>query len=93
VSGKPEISLGALLSTEPSNQEPALSVLQLAWKESEKSDAKAFYSSRVLESLFSIINIGSSDVAADLIKKLMSKFDRNAHSCLGTASSLAMVVK
>lgn len=88
VSGKPEISLGALLSTETDDKEPALSVLQMAWKESEKTDVKAFYSSRVLESLFSIISIGSSEVATDLVKKLVGKFDRNALGVYALLNSL-----
>lgn len=88
VSGKPELSLGALLNNESHETEPALSVLRIAWNDSEKKDVKAFYSSRVLSTLLSVINIGSSDVAAELLKKLVSKFDKNA---LGVYSLLNLL--
>lgn len=73
--GKPAVYLGGLLEA-PSDSNSAFSVLQNVWTNCQGADSRAFYSSRVLETIFTLI-ISAQDHSSDLFKKLLNRFERN----------------
>lgn len=73
--GKPAVYLGGLLEV-PSDANPSFSVLHNVWTSCQGTDSRAFYSSRVLETIFTLV-ISAQDHGSDLFKKLLNRFERN----------------
>lgn len=85
--GKPDIYLTGL--TDPlATSSISSSLLVDAWNGCLSLDAKAFYSSRVLETYFSLVGAGQGHKSIDLFKKVLNKFERNALGCYALLNSL-----
>lgn len=87
VQGQYEIFLDALTTTSK-NDSVALELLRHIWDECQKLDAKAFYSSRILERLLSIIYVNHDEKSVDLFKGILNKFERNPLGCFSILNVL-----
>lgn len=85
--GRPELYLGALTSS-PSEYNPVSSLLNELWASCVKSDAYSFYSSRVLETIFSLVITSQDHSSLGLFKKILNTFDRNSLGCYALLNSL-----
>lgn len=88
MSDKPDIYLASLTEQDVS-ENPASFILQDTWANCKATDAKAFYSFRVLETSFSLLGVGQGIQYVDLFKKVLNKFDQCALGCLALLNSLS----